>query len=306
MIALIALALAQGAVPATTPPPQATPQESGEAAPRAASAPPSIEEARLRVCLDEARNDPPTAIVTASGWLDEARAAGAAGLAGTSLPQQCLGFAYTSLLRWEAAEQAFIAARDALPEGERAARARLGTMAGNAALAGGRHGPAATLLETAQADAEAAGANDLAGEIAADRARALVGADRAGEAGAVLEGAQVLNPQSPDVWLLSATLARRGGDLNAARAAIATAYGLARDNAEIALEAGLIAALSGNAEAACEAWNGVAVRDPQSPHAEMARSYLAQLGAEADADAGGRATSGEGLETVPPSGEAGR
>ncbi|MBO0749524.1 MAG: hypothetical protein J2O44_03700, partial [Porphyrobacter sp.] len=89
----------------------------------------SPEQARLTVCLDQARTDPATAITTAGTWLSEAHDTGRA------LPQQCLGQAYVSLLRWDAARDAFIAARDAALPSDYAVRARLGAMAGNAAFA---------------------------------------------------------------------------------------------------------------------------------------------------------------------------
>ena len=77
---------------------------------QAAAALSPAEQARLTLCLDQARRDPPSAIAEANQWLGESSGAGAA------LPQQCLGQAYVSLLRWEAAEQAFLAARDAAGE----------------------------------------------------------------------------------------------------------------------------------------------------------------------------------------------
>ena len=232
---------------------------------------PSLAEDRLRLCMDEARTDPATAIATASDWLSEAQGVE------TSAPQQCLGFAYVSLLRWEATEQAFVAARDARAPDDHAARARMGAMAGNAALADEDFPQAAALLGMAQDDAEAAGLNDVAGAIAADRARALVGSGREEEAGEVLAGAQILAPQVPAVWLLSATLARRQGNLPEAQGLIETAAALAPQDAEIGLELGLIAAQLGDDAAARTAWNSVVALAPQSPLSATARTYLARL-----------------------------
>ena len=117
----------------------------------ASAALPPIADARLKVCLEAARTDPPTGIAQASEWAGE--------VAGVeeSLPQQCLGFAYVSLLRWDAAAEAFRKARDARPAEDRPLRARLGAMAGNAALAAGDATGALDLLAAAQADAEASG-----------------------------------------------------------------------------------------------------------------------------------------------------
>jgi hypothetical protein len=90
----------------------------------------TAELARLSQCLELARTDPATAIATAGLWLIEAHDAGKA------WPQQCLGQAYVGVLRWKAAHDAFLGARDAALSSDYTARARLGAMAGNAALAG--------------------------------------------------------------------------------------------------------------------------------------------------------------------------
>src|SRR6185312_5629758 len=111
----------------------------------------TTEQARLTLCLDQARKDPATAITTAGLWLNEAHDAGRA------LPQQCLGQAYVSLLRWDAARTAFLAARDSALAGEYAVRARLGAMAGNAAIAGKDLAAALADLDKAAADAGLAG-----------------------------------------------------------------------------------------------------------------------------------------------------
>jgi tetratricopeptide (TPR) repeat protein len=139
-------------------------------------------------------------------------------------------------------------------------------MAGNAALAGG-----------ARRDAGAAGTG---GEGCRQRATAA-GRDNIGRPGAgpcrpghQLEGAQALAqarelaPQDPAVWLLSATLARRMEDLASARGWIATAAQLDPANPAIGLEAGLIAALAGNDDAARSSWQSVIDLAPRSTEAE--------------------------------------
>ena len=120
----------------------------------------STEQARLTQCLEQARTDPATAITTAGLWLIEAHDAGKA------LPQQCLGQAYVSVLRWDAAHDAFLAARDAVLSSDYAVRARLGAMAGNAALAGNDLTTALADLDKAVADAGRAGDKPRAGSIA--------------------------------------------------------------------------------------------------------------------------------------------
>jgi hypothetical protein len=238
--------------------------------------PPSLEEDRLLACMTQARSDPAAAIVTASQWLE--------GLAApaTAAPQQCLGFAYMGLLRWDAAREAFATARDARPAGDLAARARLGAMAGNAALAGGAHAGTLVLLEQAGKDAVAAGDMLLAGTISADRARAHVALGHQLEGAQALALARELAPQDSGVWLLSATLARRMEDLTSASGWIATAAQLDPANPAIGVEAGLIAALAGNDDAARSSWQSVIDLAPRSTEAQTARAYLAQLAESAN------------------------
>ena len=237
----------------------------------AAVAPPTLAESRLAICLGRARTDPTTAIVEASTWSSEASGAE------TSYPQQCLGLAYTVLLRWDAAERAFLAARDAAGEAEHFRRAQLATMAGNAALAGERPADALVSLGLAANDAAAAGDAGLRAMIEVDRSRALVMQGAEAEADATLAAARTLDPQSPFAWLLSATLARRLGKLDEAQGYIETAAALSPGYPEIGLEAGVIAMLSGRQEAAEASWRSVIELAPDSDAAASARAYLAQV-----------------------------
>jgi tetratricopeptide (TPR) repeat protein len=236
-----------------------------------AAAGPTLAQDRLSVCQTQARRDPASAIATASTWLHET--------AGEeqSYPQQCLGLAYVALLRWQAAEQAFMAAHDARPQDDAAGRARLAAMAGNAALAESRQQDARARFEQAQAEAATAGDKALAAEIAADRAKALVGLGLLDEAGQALADARRDAPQDGDVWLLSATLSRRQGKLAEAQSAIETAVALAPADPAAGLEAGVIAALAGRDDAARQSWQSVVRLAPDSPEAATARGYLAQL-----------------------------
>lgn len=248
--------------------------QDGAAAPQP---PRSVAEDRLTVCLEQARTDPAGAIAAASGWSGEASGAE------TSYPQQCLGLAYSMLLRWDAAEAAFLAAREAAGAADPFRRARLATMAGNAALAGERAADALAALDLAAADAAAAGDGGLRAMVEADRARAMVMQGREGEAEAALAAARTLDPQSPFAWLLSATLARRLGKLEDAQGHIETAAALSPDYPEIGLEAGVIAMLAGRSEAAEASWRSVIELAPDSEAAASARAYLAQA-AEIAAD----------------------
>lgn len=230
----------------------------------------TFDEARLEQCIATASRDPASAIAEASEW-----ATGAAGEL-AAYPQQCLGHAYTSLLRWDAAERAFLTARETLGETDGPWRARLAIQAANAALADNRSDAALFDLDLAAKDLGDADPA-LAAVIATDRARALVAGGRESEAVAVLEQARTLDPQSPYPWLLSATLARRLGDLAAAQSFIATAAKLDPAYPETGLEAGIIAMLAGDEAAARASWQSVVDLAPGEPAATSARAYLAQL-----------------------------
>lgn len=227
---------------------------------------------QLKECLDQAQNDPTAAIARASEWLAKAQGPERAEA------QQCLGQANVALLRWQAAQDAFLAARNAAQPNAYPARARLGAMAGNAALAGNDPTAALGELDKALADATLADDKPLAGSIGADKARALVALGRNDEAAKTLEQARLDAPQDPAVWLLSATLSRRTGNLTAARGEIVTAASLDASDPAIGLEAGVIAELAGDETAARNSWQAVVTAAPDSPEAKSAAAYLAQTG----------------------------
>lgn len=231
----------------------------------------TLQQDRLLVCQEQARRDPTTAIATASAWLRDANGDE------RGLAQQCLGVAYVSLLRWQAAEQAFAAARDATGTSAFDARAKLAAMAGNAALAEQRFADARARFDTAQTDAAAGSDAALRGEIAADRAQALVGLGQLDAAAAALADARRDAPQRSETWLFSATLSRRQGKLAQAQGEIETAAALAPKDPAIALEAGVIAVLAGRDEAARQSWRSVLELAPGTPESATARGYLAQL-----------------------------
>jgi tetratricopeptide (TPR) repeat protein len=235
-----------------------------------------VEETRLEACLDHARGDPAAGISEANTWLSET------GGPVQSYPQQCLGYAYSLLLRWDAAERAFLAARDLEPEVSHFRRAQLAAMAANAALAEQRADAALASLAIAATDAAAADDAGLRALVETDRARALVLQGNEGAAEAVLAASRTLDPQAPLTWLLSATLARRLGKLDEAQGFIEIAAALAPDYAETALEAGVIAMLQGREEAAKTSWESAVDLDDGGLTADVARGYLAQLAEPAE------------------------
>lgn len=241
-----------------------------------------IEETRLELCLDHARGEPAAAITEANTWLAEASGPG------KSYPQQCLGYAYAMLLRWDAAERAFLAARELEAEFEYFRRAQLAAMAANAALAENRADAALVALALAANDAAAADDAGLRALVETDRARALVVQGNPGEAEAVLAAARTLDPQSPLTWLLSATLARRMGKLDEAQGFIEIAAAIAPDYPETGLEAGVIAMLQGREEAAAASWRSVIELEPDGETAATARDYLAQLAEPVAVEPAGR------------------
>lgn len=195
----------------------------------------------------------------------------------------CLGVALSDLGQWDDAREAFANARDAAASDDHASRARLGAMAGNAALAAGQPGQALSLLAPAASDAKAAGDTPLAASIALDRARALVAVNQPDEAAAALAQAREAEPDYAQAWLLSATLSRRQNKLIEAQAEIEKAAQLAPQDPEVGLEAGVIAVLSGKNEAARRSWNSVLAMAPESAAAATAKQYIAQLGPETPA-----------------------
>ncbi len=271
-----------GAAPSTQGAPLEIHRRGKPAATATAPAPPPshLLPSRLSQCLAAARTDPVNALDSAGAWLDSVKGAERAE------PGQCLGLALTRLERWDQAVDAFRGARDALPGGstasfsERAERARLGAMIANALLAdspAAKAQQALTELDIAHGDALGASDARLAGEISIDRARALVALKREGDAAAALAEARANVPDNAQAWLLSATLARRQGQLAEAQQQIERAAELAPTDPETGLEAGVIAVLGGHDAAARQSWESVIKAAPDSDAAKTARSYLDQL-----------------------------
>lgn len=194
------------------------------------------------------------------------------------LANHCLGLAATELGRWDEAVQAFSQAREDINESDPRARARFATMAGNAELAGGNAAGASVHFRLAKTDARQAASAPLEAIASTDLARALVRMEQNEEALIALNDATRLMPGEFEPWLLTATLLRRLDRLDEAQIAIQSAGDLAPTNAEIGLEAGVIAVLSGRDEAARESWLSVTEVHPGSLAAQIAQDYLAQLG----------------------------
>lgn len=236
----------------------------------------SAEEIRFNACIDAALEDADRGRIEAQAWVNES---------GDYFARHCLGFAHTLLLNWQEAEDAFVqAARDAEAANDRRA-ANLWTQAGNAALAGGRPRIAIAHLDTAIARGTL---NDMMlGEVHLDKARALVALGENEAAKVQFVEVHRLVPEDPLGWLLSATLARRLGDLERAQADIDIAATLAPRDPEVALEAGNIAAKAGHYDIARRNWEQAIAIKPDGPVAATARKHLADLDAFEQGDAAG-------------------
>lgn len=221
---------------------------------------------RAARCAALAAASPVEAVAEAGSW----RVAG-----GGLQAQHCLGLAYSTQARWAPAAGAFeVAAREA--EVARDARAAgFWLQAGNAWLAGADATRARAAFDAALALGTLAG--EALGEAHLDRARALVLGKDDAAARAALDQALALVPADPLAWLLSATLARRAGELPRAQRDIAQALTRSGDDALVRLEAGNIAAAAGDEGEARAQWNAAIVAAPTSPMAASAKAALRHL-----------------------------
>lgn len=223
---------------------------------------------RLEACTARANADPAAGVAQAHAWQAEKGGAAAA---------LCLGYALGRQDKWAEAADAFEAGAG-LDGLDAVTRARLWSQAGNAAMIAGDAKRAVVALDAALA--QPLPATLATGEIYLDRARARVVREDLPGARVDMNEAVRLAAADPLAWLLSATLARRMNDLPLARAHIAEAVKRAPDDASVALEEGIILALSGDRdEAAKAAFTRAARLAPGSGTAAKAEGYLAQLGA---------------------------
>lgn len=225
----------------------------------------------LQDCLNQIEQDPARAHSMAQIRRSEVTGADRV------LANLCLGAASTELARWGDARDAFLAAREGTPADEPRARARFATMAGNAAFEARGGEEALSLLVLAREDARTSGDALLEAIAATDSARVLVAMERAAPALENLQDATRLAPDRAEGWLLYATLLRRLDRLDEAQIAIERAASLAPKDAQVGLEAGVIAVLGGRDDAARASWQSVILLDPEGPLAETARGYLAQI-----------------------------
>jgi tetratricopeptide (TPR) repeat protein len=267
MLSILVPLIMQVGIAPTASPVSAVPPELRDRPARNAGTPDRpARESAIQVCLDTARSDPEKARALAEEWVSRTdglqRAAG----------RHCLGVAAGNAGDWSAAASAFLGARD--DASDSGFRARMSALAASAFLANQQPAEALAAIDGVTADGDAA----LAGTIAIDRATALVALGRNDEAAAALSAARAATPDDPQAWLLSATLARRTGDLATAQEQIEHAAALDPRDPAIGLEAGVIAALGGRDDAARKSFDSVVAAAPDSAQAAAAKQYLAQLG----------------------------
>jgi len=223
--------------------------------------------AKFQACLDQAIEAPDKGVVFAQQWRIDG---------GSFYARNCMGFAYARAERWAPAIVSFEQGADeAERNGEMAQSGRLWAQAGNAALAGGDAAKARDDFDAALARGLPDGVEK--GEAHLDRARALVALNDAKGARDSLDIALEQVPQDPLAWLLSATLARRSGEMKLAQAHVARAVRLAPDDASVALEEGNIAILTDQEDVARSAWQRAVKLAAQSPAGKAAADNLSRL-----------------------------
>jgi len=223
-------------------------------------------EQRFNRCLDLALNNPADGITDANAWLIEG---------GGFLARHCLGFAHAEQLNWTAATAAFVGAAQEAEVAQDKRIAKFWAQAGNAALAGGDAQRSLEYLNSALVQGTLKGL--AKGLVHLDRARAHVALEDYDAANAEFTMVHDLAPEDPLGWLLSATLARRIGNLAKAKKDIAEADKLASGDPAIALEAGNIAFEAGDRINAKANWEQAVKIDADSRPAKAAQKYLDQL-----------------------------
>ncbi len=222
---------------------------------------------RYRACLALTRTAPARAVGQAQAWL---------GSGGGIDASQCLGLGWAAQEKWPEAAAAFEAAAKEAESRQDRRRGELWVEAGNAWLAAGDSARATGALEAALASRLLI--PKLEGEAHLDLARASVSKGDLAGARAHADKGLALVPEDPFAWYVSAALARKEKDLPRAREHIAKAVSLAPADPAILLEAGNIAGVSGERDAALGLYARAARAAPDSDSGKAARAALDQAG----------------------------
>ena len=237
------------------------------ATPASAQPLPTLDEVQFSECLKQAVADAPSAVTQASDWAQKG---------GGYLARACHGYALATDFKFDLAVPLLTEAARGAEARQEDRAARFWAQAGNAAIAVGELDVALDSLSRALAATTLTPGERADTEI--DRARALVGLNRNGEAEAALTTARSLAPENAAAWLLSATLARRENKLPDALGFIKTAAALGPRDPAVALEAGNIAIAAGDDASARKQWEQVLAIAPNSRQATSAKAQLAALG----------------------------
>ena len=227
-----------------------------------AAAPPSAE-----ACAALVKAAPEQAIVMAGDW----RLKG-----GGVKARICLGLAFAKLERWAPAATAFEQAAMEAEAANDAGRADFWAQSGNSWIAAGEAAKARKAFDAALAIPSLTG--ELRGEVHLDRARAAVAAADLASARADIDDGLKLVPGDPFAWYLSSALALREERVARAKEDVAKAVSLAPDNADILLQAGTVAGVTGEVVAAQSFYERAARLAPDSPAGKAAQAALAANG----------------------------
>ncbi|MCM8729515.1 hypothetical protein NFE57_00840 [Hephaestia sp. MAHUQ-44] len=236
------------------------------AALQAVAGPPAPAGDRYHRCLAAATQRPAEGESEATRW----KAVG-----GGVQARQCLGVALANQQHWMSAAEEF---EGAASDAHAARDPDVGSywaQAGNAWLAAGEAVKAQHALDAALASGTLSGLH--LGEAHLDRARALVAAGALAPARTDIDAALADAGDDPLAWLLSATLARRMNDWPRAKHDIGEALSRAADDASVQLEAGNIAAATGDEEAAKGAWDQAMRIGPETAAGRAAGVALQQF-----------------------------
>lgn len=227
---------------------------------------------RYAACIEIAPKDPARAMQLAYAWRIEG---------GGVASRHCLAVAQMHARHYEAALKSYEAAGQASEDARDGQAAALWRQAGEAAMLAERPADAVRFLTRALAKP---GGQELSPRAEADlltaRAEAQVAAGKSDAAMADLNRATALSPEFFTPWLLKSTLARRGGDVATAEAALLNAAKLAPESADVELEAGNIAAAKGDLVLARQAWEAAAADAPDTPAGQAAAAALGRMSAK--------------------------
>lgn len=224
---------------------------------------------RYAACIAMAGKDPARALQMAYGWRLEG---------GGAAQRHCLAVAQMRAGHHDAAIKSYEAAGQASEDAHDPQTVPLWRQAADAAMIARRPADAQRFLTRALTRPPGSSLSPRAeADLLSFRAEVLVELGKPAEARADLTRATTLSPDFFTPWLLLATLARRGGDLPAAEAALVQAANLAPESADVELEAGNIAAAKGDMALARKAWEAAAADGAGTPAGDAASAALSRI-----------------------------